>query len=543
MLNQALENCEIEFQKMNERFENYYERATSFTPDLSNWKKEVTCLVNTFADNSQDIKAAFRLIEANRKKNLIQTGEKFKGTINDACSSIEPFLSETLKDIKVEKRVSFNLMDLVSVQYPKLEMESLIFNTNINGSCLESVCVGDANSMLNVQPRKASITDIRIPVLNEQMSSKKLLHNDASQNMLVKDAHNNSGYLKTPNNGSKKLPNLISCISINNISATPPRQFIIPNINERDRVTENGPRTTNLKTQDKKPVIPILNLHPTSLRYTTNPSSPNHSFQKQTFAENFGFLKHHRTTEDVKPSDNKSEHLGRNKSKKDGLESFLRDTIHPISKGLDSDIFKQNDNLLHETIKDLPSLASPQALSKARTELLEAIQHTPTRAIAHNLAKSSNASPRGLISSFSNKALHHQPKFAPVEVKQAPKCKPFEEVQKLKANNFMSNRVDRQAPRMVSPIKSTHNIKLGTPSHSPNNMRAKEIVVPDSQKAKILYNNSLTNRSVEKKSQDLEKLKALKQIQSGSIGEQLKDLKANRLMAMDLSNSSCLIRP
>ena len=96
---------------------------------------------------------------------------------------------------------------------------------------------------------------------------------------------------------------------------------------------------------------------------------------------------------------------------------------------------------------------------------------------------------------------------------------------------------------MVSPIKSTHNIKLGTPSHSPNNMRAKEIVVPDSQKAKILYNNSLTNRSVEKKSQDLEKLKALKQIQSGSIGEQLKDLKANRLMAMDLSNSSCLIRP
>lgn len=528
---------------MNERFEDYYERATSFTNDLSSWKKEVTSLVNNFADNSQDIRTAFRLIEVNNKKHLIQTGEKFKRTINDASSSIEPFLNDILKEIKVEKKPTPNLIDIIGVKYPKLEMESLIFNTNINGSCLESFCAGDMNSMVNVPPRKSSITDIRIPVLNEQMSSKKLSHNEVSQKMFIKDAHNNSGYLKTPNNASKKSPNLISCVSINNISSNTPKQFVIPNFNERERVTETGLRTPNMKSQDRKPFIPLLNLNSTALRYTTNPSSPNQSFNKQKFVDNFGSLKHHRTTEDMRPSDNKSENLYKNWPKTDMPESFLRNTVHPLPNGINSNIFNKEDNLLQESLKDIPSLALPNELNKVKTELMDTIQYTPSRAKGQNFTKSSNASPRGLISNFSNKALHQPATFGSVSSKNVPKLKFPEETVTPKANNFISNRIDKQAPGMVSPMKSTRNMKPGTPSHSPNNSRAKEIVVPDSKRAKIISNNSPANRSIDKKSQDLEKLKALKQMQTGSVGEQLKDLKANRLMAMDLSNTSSLIRP
>lgn len=95
-------------------------------------------IINTFVDQGKNLKNAVNLMLMTTENSLFANGEALKDQMQTTIANLEPFVIETLREIQVKKSDMPNFSHCFEVIFPKSEMESLIFNTNVNAPDLTS---------------------------------------------------------------------------------------------------------------------------------------------------------------------------------------------------------------------------------------------------------------------------------------------------------------------------------------------------------------------------------------------------------------------
>jgi hypothetical protein len=131
---QAQQNCDVGFDKLSSRFRDYYASSTSYLPDLKVWRENVKKALGAYTDSERTANKAIELVMKNVENEMQITGETLKSQVIGTLKGLEPFVSKTLQEIKIETAEMPNIHHCFDVIFPKFEIESLIFNTNVNSS-------------------------------------------------------------------------------------------------------------------------------------------------------------------------------------------------------------------------------------------------------------------------------------------------------------------------------------------------------------------------------------------------------------------------
>ena len=98
-----------------------------FTDGIEQWKKEVYSLTEDYTESHKKIKMAFRLLNNEKDKKLIDVGRQYKNSIEKVMEKTESLMNTYLNEYKIEQKIPKNKPFFI-IYNPKLDLESNIFN-------------------------------------------------------------------------------------------------------------------------------------------------------------------------------------------------------------------------------------------------------------------------------------------------------------------------------------------------------------------------------------------------------------------------------
>lgn len=503
---------------------------------MSGWKKEVGELVNNFADDPKDIRSAFNLIETEGKKNFVDGGEMFKAKLMEASSTIDPFVTDVLKEIKVEKRPLPNFSELFNFNFPNFQTESLIFNTNITASCLQSFCQNDQVMMENqLQPRRSK-TGLHIGIETPTSARIPTLGNTPSNftNVMPGDTY---GFISTPKSGNgRKVSSLSGSGSTHSLNGNVTKGSNFNQYyNTNEHKTSFIEMTPTGKNFGKKSQGQLFTCNTPSSKYISNMNFNDPMYNQYNSINN--------QNQDDLLSVNLPSTRNKNGIDKGFNSNYQRNDIAEFGNDIiDSRAFQKDDNLLMEmSLQDIPELGHPNTgIKQTRTLQFDGTSNTSGRVSHNNFTKSSNGTPRDYNSHLFSKTIGQTINFGTLSSKNISTIKPQDNNEKFEKSSRSSFR-SINTPSNMSASKKAEKKSVQTPSQMSKPSRIKESLDSRSKERRTPGDIS-RDRSIDKKAVELERAKALKQLQAGRVGELLKDLKSNKLMTLDLSNSGRINR-
>ena len=537
----ALDDFETGFHKLNERFEDYYTRATGFLTDVGTWKKEIGELVNRFADDPKSIQISFELFDAERNNRFLAVGESLKQRITEAAGALEPFVCDTLKDIRLERRPLMGFNDFVSLNFPKFEAESLIFNTNITASCLQSFCMtgesGNYDGSLGGPRRSRGGMPAPSPLALDQPSPLRLQNlgntpQNFSKGVGMPDQFGN--FVSTPKSVSGRIGPLLlpASLSTNNLHS-------------------NGPKVFNFNGYVAESPAPGFAMTPHSKGFEKKAQGQALTCNTPSGQFEGGYMNLNVLNVNNREAEYLSQHSEKTFSRKQlvGYESRSRDqaSVYSATPGArPTETNNRDDNLLMEmSLQDIPELSGPSGGKQTKTLHFDSNNLEGTR-LTTQFPKSTNGTPRDYYSNAFNKTVGQPINFASNAQKSAQlrkQTEKFDQLDKSGRSSVLSQTTTPQTSNAKNRrVQATPNQK--TPHTTGNPKDSFSARSKDLKSVSGNYNGDVSrDRSADRKALDVEKTRALKQLVSGRLAETLKDLKANRLVGVDLSNSGSLTRP
>lgn len=493
-------------------------------------------LVNNFADDPKNIRSAFSLIETEGKKRFLDGGEMFKAKLMETGSTIEPFVTDILKDIKIEKQPIPNFSELFSLNLPNFQTESLIFNTNINASCLQSFCQNDQAIVDNQLQNRRSKGNLQIGIDIPTSVRMPTLGNTPS-NYMPGVPSDLFGFVSTPKSANgRKFSSLSGSASTHSLHAQVTKNSSFNqyhyNNEQKNSFVEMTPTGKNF---GKKSQGQLFTCNTPSSKYITNAN-----YNDQIYAD---YNSANINNKEELLSVNMPSTRNKNGARSSFTNAYPRNEIASFGHDMiDSRAFQKDDNLLMEmSLQDIPELGHPNpGLKQTRTFHFDGPQNSSARVTQNNFAKSSDGTPRDFNSHLFSKTTGQAMNFGTVSSKIISTIKPQENADKFEKSSRSSFR-SINTPSNMSASKKAEKKSVQTPSQMGKPSKMKESIETRSKERRAPGDIS-RDRSIDRKAMEIERTKALKQLQTGRIGEILKDLKSNKLMTLDMSNSGKINR-
>ncbi len=470
-------------------------------------------------------------MEIEGKKSFLNIGENFKTKIMEAGSSMEPFVMEVLSDVRVERNYLPNISNLFMINFPNFEMESLIFNTNLNTSCMQSFCQSDPFNGNNQMLPRSSNGALQMPMISQSPSAIRITNLGNTPQNFNKGFQqpDNYNFASTPKSMNNKGLGYNSS-STTNLYANNPKGFNFGNFTNTEPTNNYIEMTPNNKNFEKKLQGQLLTCNTPSNKYISNQQNYNDQMHS-----NYKTVQSSYQNEEINNYKNSKDQVSARQTQMDSNKTNFVNNI------LDSRAFHKDDNLLLEmSLQDIPELNNQGMMKQMKTQHFDNYQVDNTR-VTQNFAKSSNGTPRNINSNNFSKTMTQQTNIGTtsarnlmqVNVKHKETTEKFD---KSARSSFKST----NAPSNISSSRKVEKVQTSSKKVQPT--KNKDNYSARSKDLCTTPRNVSRDRSIDKKTYELEKSKALKQLLVGKTGEQLKDLKSNKLLTLDLSNNSTLIR-